>query len=204
MATSVGFDLDLTLIDTRRATEAAAARINDLFGVCIDGHVLVSRIGLPIRPQLAEWVPERQLDDAIAEFRATFTGPGAKNLVPTAAAHDALALAKSAGRRSVVITSRLQHVAERMLEACQLRPDVIIGGLTGLEKAAAMRGTQLGCYVGDHPLDMIGARAAEVRGIGVLTGFHSGAELREAGAVTVLADLTEFSEDVIGHGGHAG
>jgi phosphoglycolate phosphatase len=104
----------------------------------------------------------------------------------------------------VVITSRLPHVAERMLEACQLQPDVIIGGLTGLEKAAAMRETQLGCYVGDHPLDMIGARAAEVRGIGVLTGFHSGAELRDAGAVTVLADLTEFKENVIDHGGHTG
>jgi phosphoglycolate phosphatase len=97
---NAGFDLDLTLVDTRRATEVAAARINDLFGTRIDRRVFVSRIGLPIRPQLAQWVPERHLDDAIEEFRATFLGSAAVHLVPTAAAHDALALAKAAGRQS--------------------------------------------------------------------------------------------------------
>jgi len=192
---NVGFDLDLTLVDTRRATEVAAARINDRFGTRIDRRVFVSRIGLPIRSQLAQWVPDRHLDDAIEEFRTTFLGSGAVHLVPTAAAHDALALAKAAGRQAVVITSRLPHVAERMLSACRLRPDVIIGGLTGLEKAAAMRETGLACYIGDHPLDMAGARAADVRGIGVLTGFHTAAELREAGAAAILRDLTEFNQN---------
>lgn len=193
---NAGFDLDLTLIDTRRATAVAAARINDRFGTRIDRHAFVSRTGLPVRSQLAQWVPERHLDDATEEFRATFLGSGAAHLVPAAAAHDALALAKAAGRQAVVITSRLPHVAERMLNACRLRPDVIIGGLTGLEKAPAMRETGLACYVGDHPLDMAGARAAGVRGIGVLTGFHTAAELREAGAAAVLRDLTEFNQNM--------
>jgi hypothetical protein len=70
-AANVGFDLDLTLIDTRRATEAAAARINDTLGVSIDLGAFVGSIGLPIRQQLSQWVPERQLDEAVAEFRAT-------------------------------------------------------------------------------------------------------------------------------------
>jgi phosphoglycolate phosphatase len=194
---NVGFDLDLTLVDTRRATEAAAARINDALGVRIDVHAFVSSIGLPIRQQLSAWVPERQLDDAVAEFRAAFLGPGVGLLAPTPGAHEALALARSAGRQAVVITSRLPHIAERMLSACRLRTDVLIGGLTGMEKAAAMRETRIACYTGDHPLDMIGAQAAGVRGIGVLTGFHTETQLQEAGAVKTLADLTKFDQGLI-------
>lgn len=195
---NIGFDLDLTLVDTRRSMEAAAARVNDILGVCIDQRAFVSSIGLPIRQQLSEWVPEQQLDEAVAEFRATFTGSGADLLTPTPAAHEALALARSVGRQAVVITSRLPRIAEQMLAACRLRPDVLIGGLTGLEKAAAMRETQIACYTGDHPLDMMGARAAGVCGIGVLTGFHSETDLRGAGAAVVLADLTKLDQDLIG------
>ena len=201
---NVGFDLDLTLVDTRRAMEAAAAGINHALGVHIDLQSFVSHTGPPVRQQLSEWVPERQLDDAVTVFRSTFLGPGADLLAPTPAAHEALALARSTGRQAVVITSRLPHVAERMLSACRLRPDVLIGGLTGLEKTAAMRETRIACYIGDHPLDMIGAKAAGVRGIGLLTGFHSEAELREAGAETILSDLTEFSRDLINCNLHAG
>jgi phosphoglycolate phosphatase len=69
-ATNVGFDLDLTLVDTRRATQAAAARINEILGVSIDLDVFVASIGLPIREQLARWVPEPHLNDAVSQFRA--------------------------------------------------------------------------------------------------------------------------------------
>ena len=65
-AANVGFDLDLTLVDTRRATRAAAARINEVLGVCIDLDFFAASTGLPIREQLARWVPEPHLDDAVA------------------------------------------------------------------------------------------------------------------------------------------
>jgi phosphoglycolate phosphatase len=54
---NIGFDLDLTLVDTRRATEAAAARINEVLSVSIDLQDFVSSIGLPLRQQLARWAP---------------------------------------------------------------------------------------------------------------------------------------------------
>jgi phosphoglycolate phosphatase len=61
------------------------------------------------------------------------------------------------------------------------------------EKAEAMlaHGTQV--YVGDHPADMTAARAApSTTAVGVLTGDHGEAELRDAGAEVVLPDLSEF------------
>jgi len=54
---NIGFDLDLTLVDTKRATEAAAARINEVLSVSIDLQDFVSSIGLPLRQQLARWAP---------------------------------------------------------------------------------------------------------------------------------------------------
>jgi phosphoglycolate phosphatase len=191
---NAGFDPGLTLVDTRRATEVAAARINDLSGTRIDRRVLVSRIGLPIRPQLSQWVPERHLDDAIEEFRTTFPGSGAVHLVPAAAAHDALAHAKAAGSRHHVPAAARGRAHAQCLPTAARR-DHRRTDRPG-EGPAAMRETGLACYVGDHPLDMAGARAADVRGIGVLTGFHSAAELREACAAAVLHDLTEFNQNM--------
>jgi phosphoglycolate phosphatase len=195
-ASNIGFDLDLTLVDTRRATEAAAARINEVLSASIDLQDFVSSIGLPLRQQLAKWVPEPLLDDAVSEFRATFLGPGANLICPTPGAHDALALVRSLGGRAAVITSRLPHIAERMLEACDLTADILFGGLTGLEKTSAMRETRISCYVGDHPLDMVGAQAADVYGIGVLTGFHNETSLRQAGA-----SLSDGLNDVLHESG---
>ena len=70
-------------------------------------------------------------------------------------------------------------------------------------EAAAMRQAQISCYVGDHPLDVVGAQAAKVCGVGVLTGFHSATALQKAGASVIIADLTRLNEKIIGHGDHA-
>lgn len=48
--------------------------------------------------------------------------------------------------------------------------------------------------IGDTSFDMAMARAANVRAIGVAWGYHSPAELREAGADTVAADISELRE----------
>ena len=50
------------------------------------------------------------------------------------------------------------------------------------------------CYLGDHPLDMQGAKAAKVMAIGVLSGTHNRAELTSAGADLVVNDLCEFDD----------
>jgi phosphoglycolate phosphatase len=48
--------------------------------------------------------------------------------------------------------------------------------------------------IGDTSFDMAMARAAGVRAIGVAWGYHSPAELREAGAETVAASVDELKE----------
>lgn len=188
----VGFDLDLTLIDTRKATAFALESVNASLGTAIDADEFVRRLGPPIRTELSRWVTEELLDVAADQFRSAFVGPGLQFLEPLPGAAAALAEVEARGGKSIVITSRRRYIAQAALSACHLSADVVVGGLTGKEKAPAMRQNAAHCYVGDHPLDMVGAATAGVPGVGVLTGSHVEQDLRSAGAVVVLATLLDF------------
>jgi phosphoglycolate phosphatase len=192
----VGFDLDLTLIDTRAATACALRMVNRDLGERIDVDAFVAGLGLPIRDELLRWVPEPRVDAAVTAFRAGFTGKGLRYLVPNPGAAQVLNALSRAGGRRVVITSRRPEIASAALRATRLEVDVIIGGLTGKEKAPAMREQRVAAYVGDHPLDMVGAVIARVPGVGVLTGAHSESELREAGATTIVPTLAELQGEL--------
>jgi phosphoglycolate phosphatase len=167
--------------------------VNASLGAAIDVDEFVRRLGPPIRAELSRWVAEELLGEAADQFRSAFVGPGLQFLEPLPGAAAALAEVAARGGKSIVITSRRQHIAEAALHACGLSADVIVGGLTGTEKAPTMRQNAASCYVGDHPLDMAGAAAAGVPGVGVLTGSHSEQDLRDAGAAVVLASLLDFS-----------
>lgn len=190
----IGFDLDLTLIDTRKATAFALESVNESLGTAIDTDEFVRRLGPPIRAELSRWISEELLDDAADQFRSAFIGPGLQFLEPLPGAAAALAAVAARGGTTIVITSRRQYIAEAALVACQLSSDVVVGGLTGTKKAPAMRQNAASCYVGDHPLDMAGAGAAGIPGVGVLTGSHSEHDLRAAGAAVVLRSLLDFRE----------
>ncbi len=65
-----------------------------------------------------------------------------------------------------------------------------------LEAALAEHGASANeaVMIGDTSFDMAMARAAGVRAIGVAWGYHSPAELREAGAEAVAASVDELKE----------
>ncbi len=188
----VGLDLDLTLIDTRAATAHALRAVNRTLHEDIDVDAFVARLGPPIRDELLRWIPRDRVDAAVTTFRRSFTSSGLDHLIANPGAMDLLASCATRNRPSVVITSRRPEVAAAALEATGLRPDVVVGGVTGAEKAPAMRKHGLSVYVGDHPLDMLGAAAAGVPGVGVLTGSHGEQELRDAGAALVVPTLQDL------------
>jgi phosphoglycolate phosphatase len=55
--------------------------------------------------------------------------------------------------------------------------------------------------IGDTSFDMLMARAAKARGIGVGWGYHDAAELLRAGARKVAGDFEELLEDLLPRGG---
>ena len=47
--------------------------------------------------------------------------------------------------------------------------------------------------IGDEPVDMAGAKAANIRAIGLPQGFFSETELRNSGADVIIGSLSELS-----------
>lgn len=194
----VGVDLDLTLLDTRSATAHALKVTNIRCGESIDVDDLVARLGPPIRDELLRWVAEDRVDEAVRTYRAAFLEEGIAKITPLLGATALCARVRERGGRLVVITSRIQPIAEACLLAAGLEADVVVGGLSGREKAGAMTENGVDAYVGDHTLDMEGAVVAGIPGIGVTTGAHDEAALRRAGAAWVVPTLLEVIEALRG------
>lgn len=188
----VGFDLDLTLIDTRPAFLVAFARLRERTGIDIPPEALGS-IGLPVREMCGPWVAEERIGEAIEILAAAFMGEGLPHLSPLRGAPALVDDIREAGGRVVVVTSRREEVARAFLRATGIAVDAVCGGVTGERKAEPLRGFGVAAYIGDHPLDMVGATAAEVRAIGVTTGSHDASALLAAGADRVVTSLLELS-----------
>jgi phosphoglycolate phosphatase len=187
---AVGFDLDMTLIDSRPGIHANYRALSGKTGVFVDADLAVARLGPPLRTELGHWFPPEDVESAVHTFRALYPDHAVAPTVPTAGAREALAAVRAMGLRVVVVTSKLGRLAELHIEHLGLAVDEIAGDLFAEGKAAALTEHRVRWYVGDHVGDMIAARTAGVPGIGVTTGPCSSAELRDAGATYVLPDLT--------------
>src|ERR1700722_737270 len=178
----VGFDLDMTLIDSRRAIMTSFASVAADTGVAIDPAGVDSRLGIKLRDELAHWFPPGEIENAMRLSRAHYLqllGPLTTRL-PGAA--EALAAVHAAGARSVVITAKPEVTARLSLDSVGLAPDELVGDAHGPEKAAVLTALGATVYVGDTPADMQAAVAAGARAVGVATGSVSAGGLRAARA----------------------
>jgi phosphoglycolate phosphatase len=188
----LGFDLDLTLLDLRKATSLALEAVNDRLREHIDVDAVVADLGPPFRSQLSQWIPdERRLRAALSLFRRVFLDEGLALVTPLPGARQAISAVAGLDGYAVVITGRRADTASACLSQCGFTAAALVGGVTGLEKVDAMRSHRIAAYIGDHPLDMQAACSAAVPGIGVTTGAHSGKALLDAGAVAVIRSLDE-------------
>ena len=192
MTPAVGFDLDMTLIDSRPGIRAAYRALTAKTGVLIDADLAVTRLGPPLRTELREWFPAADVEEAVTTYRALYPDYAIAPTVPTPGAHQALAAVRALGLRVVVVTSKLGRLAQLHLEHLGMVVDELAGDLFAEGKAAALVEYGVRWYVGDHVADMVAARTAGVPGIGVATGPCSADELRAAGAGYVLPELTAF------------
>jgi phosphoglycolate phosphatase len=192
VTSAVGFDLDMTLIDSRPGIRAAYQALTAQTGVYVDADLAVTRLGPPLRHEIAQWFPAEQVESAVTTYRALYATHAIEPTVPMPGALSALAAVRSLGFRVVIVTSKLGRLARMHLDHLGLVADELVGDLYASGKAAALTEQGVRWYVGDHEGDMIAARTADVPGIGVATGPCSSAALRAAGAAYVLPDLTGF------------
>lgn len=192
LAGPVGFDLDLTLIDSQRAILAAWAEVARETGVPIDPDSVIRRLGIKLEDEAAYWFPPGERDVAADAYRRHYlrVGPQLTTALPGAGA--ALAAVRQAGEQAVIITAKHPVSVGPSLAAAGLEADDLYTHVYGPEKAAVLSRIGAAVYVGDAPADMSAAAAAGARAVGVATGSFGAADLVAAGAEVVLGSLLEF------------
>jgi phosphoglycolate phosphatase len=192
LAGPVGFDLDLTLINSRPAIMAAWTAVAEELEVIIDLDEVDRRMGIKLEDEVAYWFPEPGQSDAAASYRRHYVRLAPELTFPLPGAAEALASVRDAGERAVVVTAKHPVSVEPSLAAAGLQPDEVFAHVHGLEKAAVLARLGAAVYVGDTPADMVAGLAGGATPVGVPTGSFGAADLAEAGASVVLSSLAEF------------
>jgi len=188
----VGFDLDMTLIDSRRAIMASFAGVAADTGVPIDPAGVDSRLGIKLEDELAFWFPADQIPLAIRIYREHYVRLAGPLTTVLPGAREALAAVRASGARAVVITAKYEGSARLSLNGAGLAADELFAEVHGPEKAAVLAGLRAAAYVGDTPADMAAAVQAGARAVGVSTGSFTAGDLQAAGADEVLGSLADF------------
>jgi phosphoglycolate phosphatase len=188
----VGFDLDMTLVDSRPGIAATLRALSAETDTAIDAAIVVGRLGPPLEDELACWFPPKEVEAACDRFRALYVDFGVSGTLLLPGARESVAAVRAAGGGVIVVTAKYEPNARGCLQHVELVVDAVEGWRVGSGKGAALVEHAATLYVGDTPNDVAGARGVGVCAVAVTTGPHSGEELIDAGADVVLASLTEF------------
>lgn len=190
----VGFDLDGTLVDLRAAMRVALRAAHQASPRPLDIESFMADPELQVRKQLSRWVAPDALPRVLRAYARAFRAEGLGLARPLPGAAEALATVRDLGYDTVVITGRSAAVAHAVLKECGL-PDVAVAGyVVGEDKAPLMDLYGVRAYVGDHRLDMAGARRADAYAVGLADSEQAADTLRAAGADHVLPGIGEFAE----------
>ncbi|MEU1401429.1 HAD family hydrolase [Streptomyces sp. NPDC005728] len=198
-ALTVGFDLDMTLIDSRPGIHACYLALSERTGTYIDADLAITRLGPPLVEELVHWFPAEQIAPMADLYREMYPSIAIAATPAMAGAREAIDAVRAAGGRTMVVTAKYEPNAKLHLDHLGIEPDVVVGDLWAEQKADALREYGAGVYVGDHVGDVRGARTAGALSVAVVTGPCDGDELRAAGADVVLDDLSAFPAWLAGY-----
>jgi phosphoglycolate phosphatase len=209
---AVLFDVDGTLLDSELSIRATMNQVLGERGLApFSKAELAGLIGTPLRITLA-----RRTDDdaAIAIMARRYldiymdAGWATSSFFPGVEA--LVARLRARGLKTGLITSKGQQEAEQLVLDLGARPlfDAIVGDderrplkpdPTPILEACATLGRTPSetVMVGDHRVDMLAARAAGCRAVGVLWGHGSADDLRKAGAHELVKTMEELEAAIL-------
>lgn len=190
----VGFDLDMTLVDSRLGIVECMQAVLRSRGRVIGEDDLWPLIGAPLEANLTRFLPPDQVASAAGEYREVYLRRAVQMTTAMSGAAELLNRIHADGGRVLVVSAKSPTAVHAVLAHVGLGADVVVGGVFGPDKARPLRKNAAQVFVGDHQGDMRAARAADTYAVGVTTGPHSAAMLREAGADAVVPDLVAMSE----------
>jgi len=193
----VGFDLDMTLVNSAAGIAATVQAALAEVGRVATAEQLWPLVGVPMQATLAEVAPGVDIEAVTLRYRALYPTHGIGPITLLPGATEAIDAVHAAAGRALVVSAKVVQAVQAVLAHVGLdrgphAVDEVVGGLFGEHKGGALRALGAHIYVGDHPGDVAAARAAGAVSVAVATGPHDAARLAACGADVVLADLTTF------------
>jgi phosphoglycolate phosphatase len=198
---TIGFDLDLTLVDSHERILSAYIRALGDLGVEVSSEQLAPHMGMPLADTAVAVGAAVDADALVLRYRHYYDEPSAPRMLPMPGAPEALRAVRAAGGRTLVVSAKYTPAVHKALGEAGLTDlvDVVYGELFAQDKAGALVAEGASVYVGDHPGDMTAAHAAGAYAVGVTTGANDEAALLGAGADLTVADLDAFVAWLPGH-----
>lgn len=204
---TIYFDLDGTLTDPKPGITGSIQYALKKLGHAVPSQdELTWCIGPPLHASLKKLTGTDALaDQALLLYRERFSEVGLFENSAYPDIHDTLAAVAATGARMFVATSKPAVYASRIVEHFGLKPyfERVFGSEldgTRVDKRDLLRyaldetrvdaGSAI--MIGDRSHDVIGARTNGMMAIGVLYGYGSEAELRDAGAHHICAAHPEL------------
>ena len=190
----VGFDLDMTLVDSAEGIADALVHVCKLHGVEIEKSEALATIGLPLDRVFPLWLPEYTYEQLLDEYRAHYGEFGIPKSTLLPGARESIEAVEALDGKTVVVSAKKKDFVDRVLDVVNLEIDVTYGYLFAEHKGEALQHENAQIYVGDHPGDIQAARAAGALSIVVTTGPSSEAELREHNPDVLFETLQDFPD----------
>lgn len=190
----VGFDLDMTLVDSAEGIADALVHVCAIHGVIIEKSEALATIGLPLDKVFPLWLEGFEYEQLLDEYRAHYGVYGIPKSTLLPGAKEAIAAVKQLGGKTVVVSAKKKDFVDKVLDVVDLSIDVTYGYLFAEHKGEALRKENAHVYVGDHPGDIQAARAAGARSVVVVTGPSTEEDLRESNPDVLFSSLAEFPE----------
>jgi phosphoglycolate phosphatase-like HAD superfamily hydrolase len=191
----VGFDLDMTLVDSAAGIAACMTHVLAARGVThVSREEMVATIGMPLDQALGLWVPADALQQCVMDYREAFPTVGLPHVNLLPGALETLECLRTQHCTLLLISSRQTASVHTILDKCGIAShfSVVEGSLFGEGKGHCLRKHQADLYIGDHPGDVQAAITAQCYCAAVASGPTLATDLTAAGADTVLPDLTGF------------
>lgn len=190
----VGFDLDMTLVDSAEGIADALVHVCKIHDVIIEKSQALATIGLPLDQVFPLWLPDYDYEQLLDEYRAHYGVYGIPKSTLLPGAKEAVDIVKELGGRTVVVSAKKKDFVDRVLDVVNLSIDVTYGYLFAEHKGDALRNENAHVYVGDHPGDIQAARAAGAHSVVVVTGPSTEDDLRQNNPDVLFKTLLEFPE----------
>ncbi len=207
-------DLDGTITNPKQGITKSVQYALKAMGISIeDLDSLTKHIGPPLKSGFMEYYGFNDADAnlAVEKYREFYNIHGIFDNIPYEGMEQLLAGWKNAGKSIIVATSKPEPLARRILEHFGLEvyftdicgatfddqrseKDEVIryalekNGITDLAKVV---------MVGDRKYDTVGAKEVGIASVGVLYGFGSEEELREAGTDRIAATVEELYQVIM-------